>query len=107
MSAKEIFEQLQTKTKVTNISTVYRTLDLLWEEGLAQRIDLGKNKNVYNIKEHGTHIHFVCRYCNQIIEANPDVLVSLYKEIDLEYGFKADLNHISIFGLCADCNLSL
>ena len=104
MSAEEIFKKLQTRTQVTNISTVYRSLDLLWKEGFALRNDLGENTIVYSIKEHGPHIHLVCRNCNLVIESKPDILTSLYEELNSEHGFKADLEHITIFGLCADCN---
>ena len=104
MSAEEIFEQLQTRTQVTNISTVYRTLDVLWKEGLALRNDLSESKIVYATSEHGPHIHLVCRRCNHVIEADPDILASLGEVLNSEYRFNADLKHISIFGLCADCD---
>jgi Fur family transcriptional regulator, ferric uptake regulator len=105
MSAEEILGKLQTRTRVTNISTVYRTLDLLWKEGFALRNDLGENKLVFLIKEHGPHIHLVCRRCNLVIESNPDFLASLEEALYTEHGFNADLEHITIFGLCTDCNL--
>lgn len=104
MSAEEVFEQLQTRTQATNISTVYRTLDLLWKEGLALRNDLNQSKIVYAASKHGPHIHLVCRRCNHVIKANPEILASLGEVLNFEYRFNADLEHISIFGLCADCN---
>ena len=103
MSAEEIFAEVQKNTKATNIATVYRTLDMLWEEGFACRNDLSEGKIVFATIDHGPHIHLVCRYCNQVLDADPQVLVDLGKELDSKLGFRADLEHLSIFGICSDC----
>lgn len=103
LSAEEIFSKLQQRTRVTNISTVYRTLDVLWEEGFACRNDLSEGRIVYATTEHGPHIHLVCRRCNHVHEAGPDVLAPLGNELQGQYNFEADLQHLSIFGICAGC----
>ena len=103
MSAEEIFAELQTRTQATNITTVYRTLDMLWEEGFACRNDLSEGKIAYATYKHGTHIHLVCRQCNDIIDADPEMLDPLGDELRQQHHFEADLQHISIFGVCADC----
>lgn len=103
MSAEEIFSELQQRTRVTNISTVYRTLDVLWEEGFACRNDLSEGRIVYATTEHGPHIHLVCRRCNHVIEARPEVLAPLGNELQAQYDFEADLQHLSIFGTCDGC----
>ncbi len=103
MSAEEIFSELQERTRVTNISTVYRTLDVLWEEGFACRNDLSEGRIVYATTEHGPHIHLVCRRCNHVIEAGPEELSPLGIELQAQYNFEADLQHLSIFGICAGC----
>jgi Fur family ferric uptake transcriptional regulator len=106
ISAEKIFEELQAHTHATNIATVYRTLDMLWEEGFTRRSDLGKGWVVYAPFEHGPHVHLVCRHCNRVIEAGPQVLETLDEGLRANYDFAADLQHISIFGLCADCQKS-
>jgi Fur family ferric uptake transcriptional regulator len=103
LSAEEIFVELQKHTQATNIATVYRTLDMLWEEGFACRNDLSEGKIVYAANLHGPHIHLVCRRCNQIIDADTRVLKELGEVMDSQYDFDADLDHISIFGLCSEC----
>jgi len=103
LSAEEIFIELQKHTQATNITTVYRTLDMLWEEGFACRNDLSEGKIVYATHQHGPHIHLVCRRCNHIIDADPNALKKLGEFLDSQYNFDADLDHISIFGLCAEC----
>ncbi|MCJ7703559.1 MAG: transcriptional repressor [Anaerolineales bacterium] len=103
MSADEIFAGLQKNTPATNIATVYRTLDMLWEEGLACRSDLGEGRIVYAAQMHGPHIHLVCRQCNYGMDADPRILKPLREQLEAEYKFAADLQHLSIFGLCVDC----
>lgn len=103
LSAEEIYQELETRTPGANISTVYRTLEVLWEEGLTCRNDLSEGKIMYTTRQHGTHIHLVCRRCNQAIEAAPDLLDQLGETLLTEYQFSPDLDHLSIFGLCVHC----
>lgn len=103
ITAEEIATQLQEHTHAINIATVYRTLDLLWQEGFACRNDLSEGKTVYATVEHGPHIHLVCRKCNQVIDADSKALESLNSELQENYGFDPDLDHFSIFGVCSEC----
>jgi Fur family ferric uptake transcriptional regulator len=103
ITAEEIFEKLKKHTRAINIATVYRTLDLLWQEGFARRNDLSEGKIVYSTFQHGPHIHLVCRRCNQVIEADVKLLNSLGEDLISNYHFRPDLNHFAIFGICADC----
>lgn len=103
ITAEEIAHQLQEFTQVINIATVYRTLDLLWQEGFACRNDLSEGKIVYATVQHGPHIHLVCRKCNQVIDADSDALKSLDLKLQDQYGFNPDLDHFSIFGVCSEC----
>ena len=103
ITAEEISERLQEHTQAINIATVYRTLDLLWQEGFACRNDLSEGKIVYATYQHGPHIHLVCRKCNRIIDADVKVLDSLREDLISNYQFRPNLDHISVFGICADC----
>jgi Fur family ferric uptake transcriptional regulator len=103
MSADEIFIELRKRTRSTNVATVYRTLDMLWEEGLACRNDLGEGRIVYATLKHGPHIHLVCRQCSEIIDADPILIQSLQDQLRKTYHFEADLGHLSVFGVCEVC----
>ena len=63
MTAEEIFAQVQTRTQAINLATIYRTLEMLVEEGLATSVDLGGDQIVYASVNHGPHVHLVCRAC--------------------------------------------
>lgn len=103
MTAEEIFAEVQTRTQAVNLATVYRTLDMLVDQGLATRVDLGEGQIFYAVVGHGPHIHLVCRACGYIIDADPQLLSSIEEQFQVEHNFQPDLNHISIFGLCSHC----
>ena len=103
ITAEEVSEKLQEHTQAINIATVYRTLDLLWQEGFACRNDLSEGKIVYATYQHGPHIHLVCRKCSQVIDADVRIINSLGEDLFTRYKFQPDLEHFSIFGICADC----
>jgi len=103
ITAEEIAVQLQEHTHAINIATIYRTLDLLWQEGFACRNDLSEGKTVYSTYQHGPHIHLVCRRCDQVIDADVELLNNLGKKLQDQYGFDPDLDHFSIFGVCSEC----
>jgi Fur family ferric uptake transcriptional regulator len=103
INADEVFAIIQERTHSVNIATVYRTLDLLVEQGLATRIDLGEGRVIYATDQHGTHIHLVCRQCGQVLDANQELLSAFNQQLQSSYRFAADLQHISVLGLCSDC----
>jgi Fur family ferric uptake transcriptional regulator len=103
VTAEEIFERVQEKTRAVNIATVYRTLDLLVELGMASRADLGDGKVSYSSELHGQHIHLVCRRCGRVIEAGHELVAPLEAKLAEEHGFEADLGHFAIPGLCSKC----
>ncbi len=103
VTAEEIFEQVCAHTQAVNLATVYRTLDLLVALGMASRADLGDGKVTYAPLDHGPHCHLVCRTCGKEIEAECDLLAPLEEQFHARYGFVADLRHLALSGLCADC----
>jgi len=103
ITAEEIYDLVKERTRAVNVATVYRTLDLLVEKGLASRADLWDGRVVYATSQHGSHIHLVCRQCGDIFNADHMLVESLGDLLQTNYGFSADLQHFSIIGLCAHC----
>jgi len=103
ISAEEIYVQVRAKYRYANISTVYRTLELLKELGLVTEIALGDGRVRYHPAEKGHHHHLVCHKCGRIIDLPESALAPLEDSILRDYQFKADLKHLAVFGLCAPC----
>ena len=103
VSAEQIHDRVKERTRFVNLATVYRTLDLLVEKGLASRVDLWDGRVVYATLHHGPHIHLVCRQCGEIFLADFGLLGSLSEQLSANYDFSADLQHLSIAGVCTGC----
>jgi len=105
ISAEEIYAQVVAKYPRVNISTVYRTLELLKRLGLITETDLGGGRVRYHSAEKGHHHHLVCRQCGAIIDLDEALLSPLKSALLQEYKFSADLRHLAIFGRCANCRI--
>jgi Fur family ferric uptake transcriptional regulator len=104
ISAEEVYSQVLEKYPNVNISTVYRTLDLLEELGLVTKTDLGGGRVRYHPADKGHHHHLVCRDCGAIIDLDETALAGLKETLLRDYGFIADLRHLGIWGRCVSCN---
>jgi len=103
ISAEEICAKARTKYPYINMSTVYRTLELLTEQGLVTETDLGGGRLLYHPAGKAHHHHLVCRKCGAVRDIDTSVLQHLRNELSVKYGFDADLAHIAIFGTCQNC----
>ena len=103
ISAEEIYAQVVAKYPNVNISTVYRTLELLKRLGLVTETDLGEGRVRYHPAEKGHHHHLVCQECGAIIDLDESMLAQLKNALLREYKFSADLRHLAILGHCVNC----
>jgi Fur family ferric uptake transcriptional regulator len=103
ISAEEIYEQLCARYPYGNISTVYRTLELLRKLKLVTETDFGDGCVRYHVAEKGHHHHLVCRTCGKIIDLDESILYPLKDALLRDYGFNADLRHLAISGECSEC----
>lgn len=87
-----------------NVSTVYRTLDLLQDLGLVTHTHFDDGVAQYHRTDQGLHQHLVCRRCGSEQELDLAVLDPLGEELRRRYGFEADLAHFALVGLCRDCS---
>lgn len=86
-----------------NITTVYRTLELLEELGLVTHAHLTHGSPTYHAVGEDQHVHLVCRVCNGVDEVSPSVLEPLVGELAAGRGFLVDIGHVALFGVCAHC----
>ena len=103
---EEIFTDVRHTAKGVNVSTVYRTLELLEQIGLVTHTHLGHGAPRYHLAAQAQHVHLVCRQCEKITEVPPSVVDSLVSALDEAAGFQTDVGHLTVFGLCADCRPS-
>ena len=86
-----------------NISTVYRTLELLEELGLVTHTHLGHGAPTYHAAIDDEHVHLVCRECGTVSETSPGLVAGMVHALRETEGFAADVGHMAIFGTCRAC----
>lgn len=98
-----ILTEVRRTARGVNISTVYRTLELLEELGLLSHAHLGHGAPAYHLAERHHHLHLVCRDCGTVLEADTEVAAPFAERLRESFGFDTDLKHFAIFGRCRDC----
>lgn len=86
-----------------NITTVYRTLELLEKLGLVTHTHLSHGSPTYHRVGEQQHVHLVCRSCGSVDEVDPGTLGPLSRTLARERGFQVDIGHVALFGTCASC----
>lgn len=86
-----------------NVSTVYRTLELLEEVGLVTHTHLSHGAPTYHPADAPQHAHVVCHRCGTISELELGDLGALIETIQDRTGFIPDLGHLTVFGECQRC----
>jgi Fur family ferric uptake transcriptional regulator len=86
-----------------NITTVYRSLELLEELGLVTHAHLSHGAPTYHGVSDEQHVHLVCRSCGVVDDVSADLLASLAETLEREKSFLVDMGHVALFGVCAQC----
>ena len=98
-----ICAEVQRTASSVNLSTVYRTLELLEELGLVTHTHLGHGAPRYHLAAEAQHVHLVCRQCGRVTELPPEAARPLVTALDSEHGFETDVRHLTVFGTCREC----
>ncbi|SEG85953.1 nickel uptake regulator, Fur family [Thermomonospora echinospora] len=101
---EEICTEVQRTARGVNISTVYRTLELLEELGLVKHTHLGHGPPTYHLAAEAEHVHLVCRECGAVNDVTPRVADGLVEVLARDHGFQTDVHHLTVYGRCRDCH---
>ncbi|MCG5216963.1 Fur family transcriptional regulator [Streptosporangium sp. KLBMP 9127] len=100
---EEICSRVRQTARGVNISTVYRTLELLEELGMVTHTHLGHGAPTYHLAADADHVHLVCRACGKVTEVRPELVQGLVTTLDEELDFVTDVHHLTVFGRCRSC----
>jgi Fur family ferric uptake transcriptional regulator len=103
LSAEEIYDRLKGSQPGMGLSTVYRTLDMLHELGLARKEDFGEGYARYELATEQVHHHARCEECGDVIEFNEELMEYLALQVERETGFVTGWHEITLHGRCARC----
>lgn len=104
LSVDEMYDVMKKKNGNTGYSTIYRTMKLFVECGIAREIDFRDGKSRF---EHSYqkvhHDHLVCEHCGKTFEFLNKTIEDLQNKIAKERRFLVRSHRLEIYGLCKDC----
>ncbi|MBI5887106.1 MAG: transcriptional repressor [Deltaproteobacteria bacterium] len=104
ISLEELLKKVKRKTPAIGYATVYRTMKLLTECGLAIARQFGDGQTRYeNLPEHGHHDHIICIKCSKILEFQNEKIEHLQSETAKKLGFTVISHKLELYGYCAGC----
>jgi len=104
MSIEDLYLKLRVKNPRIGYATVYRTLKLFAESGIAREIQFGDGQTRYeHVAEGEHHDHLVCTRCGAIIEFENETIERLQDEVANSYGFIIETHKLELYGTCAKC----
>lgn len=103
VTAAQLLEDARKSYPYIDASTVYRTLSAARDLRLVAETNMGSGDTLYEWLGTHRHHHLICRRCGQVSSLDEEHLDVLTATLQRETGFRADLDHIAIFGTCAGC----
>jgi Fur family transcriptional regulator, ferric uptake regulator len=104
LSPQSIHQRALDQNENIGLVTVYRTLELLDEFGLARRVHGHDECQGYVLASPGHHHHLVCRQCEAAVEfIGLEDMVALVDRIQEQTGFTIDEHLLQFYGLCPAC----
>ncbi len=105
LTPQEIYERAKSEDARIGLVTVYRTLDLLTEMGLAKRLHGEDGCHGYAASAPGVHRHYlVCTECGAVVEFDGYAEIeNLLAKLESKTGFVVTDHWLQVFGLCPEC----
>lgn len=103
ITAEDIHAKVQARYPYVDLSTVYRTLQVLKEQGVIVELQISDGPTQYESVQGDAHHHAICQRCGKMVELDPDALQPVEDELLSRHGFHAHLTHMAIYGVCQEC----
>lgn len=104
LSIEELYNVVREADKNIGQATVYRTLKLLCEAGLAKEHHFGETTARYEpIEDDSHHDHLICTACGKNVEIMDEAIEQRQEEVAAEHGFRLTSHRMVLYGVCADC----
>ena len=106
LSAEEIHKALLESQREIGLATIYRVLTQFQEAGIVKRHNFESGRCVFELDSGEHHDHLVCIQCGRIEEFIDNIIESRQKSIAEKANFQITDHSLSIYGICAGCNLT-
>lgn len=104
LTTEELYERVKVVDGSVGQATVYRTMKLLCDSGLAKEVHFGDGVARYE-KKYGSehHDHLICEICGKNLEVIDEQIEQLQEELAARHGFRLTSHRMYLYGVCADC----
>src|SRR5688572_29126927 len=102
-SAQELWDEVRIRYSGIGRATVFRTLDLLTELGVLNRIHTGDGCHRYTVCETKHHHHLMCVECGTVIALEAGGIEGQIRRMASEAGFDLLTHHLELVGRCSAC----
>jgi Fur family transcriptional regulator, ferric uptake regulator len=108
LSVEELWNKVRATDPRVSVATVYRTMKLLAESGVADAHAFGDGQTRYEAavgREH--HDHLICTRCGDIIEFENDRIEAMQDAVARKHGFRVTSHKMELYGVCKSCQRAL
>ncbi|WNF37921.1 Fur family transcriptional regulator [Bacillaceae bacterium IKA-2] len=109
LSAEDVYLLVKEKSPEIGLATVYRTLELLSELKVVDKINFGDGVSRYDLRQEGAahfHHHLVCIECGAVDEIREDLLGDVEKVVEDRWNFQVKDHRLTFHGICSRCQES-
>ncbi len=106
LSAEDVYLLVKEKSPEIGLATVYRTLELLTELKIVDKINFGDGVSRYDLRQEGAahfHHHLVCMECGSVDEIQEDLLEDVEEIVEKQWDFKIKDHRLTFHGICHRC----
>lgn len=104
ITSEQLYETVRRDHSDIGAATVYRTLKLLVEAGLASASTFHEGVTVYE-HEHCHHDHLICLGCSEVLEFTDDIIEREQLQVAERYGYRLTRHRHHLFGYCRKCQV--
>lgn len=108
LSAEDVYLLVKEKAPEIGLATVYRTLELLSELKIVDKINFGDGVSRYDLRKEGAehfHHHLVCVECGSVEEIEEDLLTDVETQVERDWGFQVKDHRLTFHGICKKCQV--
>jgi Fe2+ or Zn2+ uptake regulation protein len=104
-TADEIYALVRERAPRVHLSTIYRTLRWLEQEGRVsgRRFEDDARQERFDYSLPTEHHHFQCTDCKRVIEFETPLLATLKHQFEGEFGAQVETTSLMLYGLCSNC----
>lgn len=106
LSAEDVYLLVKSKSPEIGLATVYRTLELLSELKVVDKINFGDGVSRYDMRDEGAthhHHHLICTECGSVTEFKQYLLKEAEDIVQKDTGFEIQDHRLTFYGVCKGC----